>query len=135
MTPASAELTTISVSAPHSIGTQEIILLETLKSLLDVAMRSLSAGQALPLLDVSRQISVTAKNLTEVSLEMGRFGSTSEAQAKRRKLLDELGQQRAFCRAMLRRWRRSIALRQQLLGMACEPVPYTDALPCGQELR
>jgi hypothetical protein len=40
-----------------------------------------------------------------------------------------MSQQRAFCRAMLRRWRRSIALRQQLLALRSEPVPHTESLP------
>jgi len=39
-----------------------------------------------------------------------------------------IGQQRAFCRAMLRRWRRSLVLRRQLFGLQAEPVPYTESL-------
>ncbi len=107
---------------------REFILLETLKSLLDVAMRSLGGGEALPLLEVSRQINLTAQELTAFSLQIGRMPLTPEAQQRRRKLLAELSQQRAFCRAMLRRWRRSIAMRQQLLALRSEPVPYTECL-------
>jgi len=117
--------------APLSPMDQELVLLETLKSLLDEAMRSLSGGEALPLLEVSRQISVTAQGLTAFSLQMGCLPWTAEAQQHRRKLLAELSQQRAFCRAMLRRWRRSIVLRQQLLGLQDEPVPYTESLTTG----
>lgn len=110
---------------------QELVLLETLKSLLEEAMRSLSGGEALPLLEVSRQLSVTAQELSAFSLQMGSLPWSVEAQQSRRKLLAELGQQRAFCRAMLRRWRRSIVLRQQLLGLQDEPVPYTESLTTG----
>jgi hypothetical protein len=31
----------------------------------------------------------------------------------------------------LRRWRRSIVLRQQLLGLHAEPAPYTESLTMG----
>lgn len=117
--------------APLSPMDQELVLLETLKSLLDEAMRSLSGGEALPLLEVSRQISVTAHDLTAFSLQMAGLPWTAEAQQHRRKLLAELSQQRAFCRAMLRRWRRSIVLRQQLLGLQAEPAPYTESLTTG----
>jgi len=117
--------------APLSPMEQELVLLETMKALLEVAMRALSGGEALPLLEVSRQIGLTAQELTAFSLQMGRLPWTPEAQQQRRKLLLELSQQRAFCRAMLRRWRRSIALRQQLLGLQTEPVPYTESLPAG----
>jgi hypothetical protein len=32
---------------------------------------------------------------------------------------------------MLRRWRRSLVLRRQLLGLQAEPVPYTESLDAG----
>ena len=120
-------------TAPASLSPmdQELVLLETLKSLLEEAMRSLSGGEALPLLEVSRQINLTAQELTAFSLQMGRLPWTPEAQQQRRKLLAELGQQRSFCRAMLRRWRRAIVLRQQLLGLQDEPVLYTESLTLG----
>ena len=117
--------------SPLSPMDQELVLLETLKSLLEEAMRSLSGGEALPLLEVSRQINLTAQELTAFALQMGRLPWTPEAQQQRRKLLAELGQQRSFCRAMLRRWRRAIVLRQQLLGLQDEPAPYTESLTIG----
>ena len=107
---------------------QELVLLETMKTLLETAMRSLAGGEALPLLEVSRHIVQTAQELTEFSLRMGALPWSEEAQQQRRKLLAELCQQRAFCRAMLRRWRRSIALRQQLLRLQSEPLPYTESV-------
>lgn len=110
---------------------QELVLLETLKSLLDSASRSLSGGEALPLLEVSRQISTTAEELMALSFQLGHLPWTPEAQQRRRRVLAELGQQRAFCRAMLRRWHRSMMLRQQLLGLQSDPVPYTESLTSG----
>jgi hypothetical protein len=115
-------------SAPLSPNEQELVLLETMKSLLESAMHALSGGEALPLLEVSRQIGVTAQELTAFSLQIAGLPWTPEAQQQRRKLLAELSQQRAFCRAMLRRWRRSIALREQLLRLQTEPEPYTETL-------
>ena len=107
---------------------QELVLLETMKALLETATRSLAEGEALPLLEVSRHIGQTAQQLSEFSQRMGALPWSEEAQQQRRKLLAELCQQRAFCRAMLRRWRRSIALRQQLLRLQSEPLPYTESI-------
>ena len=115
---------------------EQLILLETLKGLLDAAVRSLSGGEALPLLELSRQITGAANDLMCLSLQVGHLPWTPEHQEQRRRLLVELSQQRAFCRAMLRRWRRSLALRQQLLGLrAAQDVPYTESLGGKLELR
>jgi hypothetical protein len=108
-----------------------VVLLETLKSLLETAIRSLSGGEAGALIEVSRQIRSTADEVMALSLQLGHLPWTPEAQQERRKLLEELGQQRAFCRAMLRRWRRSLVLRRQLLGLQAEPVPYTESMDAG----
>ena len=110
---------------------QELVLLETLKSLLEAAIRSLSGGDAEVLIEVSRQIRSTADEVIALEAQLGRLPGTPQAQQERRKLLAELGQQRAFCRAMLRRWRRSLVLRRQLFGLQAEPVPYTESLTAG----
>ena len=133
--PANGSLGTAALAAKLSPIEQELMLLETMKSLMDTATRSLSGGEAEPLLEVNRQVSQTAQDLTALSMQLGRLTWTPEAQEQRRKLLIELNHQRAFCRAMLRRWRRSIALRQQLLQMRGEPVPYTEALRTRLELK
>ena len=114
----------------RSPAEQEILLLETLKSLLESAMFSLSGGEAAALHQVSRQIISTANQVTALSVPMGRFPLTPEALRQRRKVLAELGQQRAFCRTLLRRWRRSLALRRHFLGLRVEtePLPYTESL-------
>lgn len=74
---------------PLSQMDRQLVLLETLKSLLDEAMRSLSGGEALPLLEVSRQINLTAQELTTLCLHLGCLPWTAEAQQRRRKLLAE----------------------------------------------
>jgi len=107
---------------------QQVFLLETLKTLLDGAIRCLSGGDALPLLEMSRQINSIAQELLALSLQLSCLPGSPEAQQRRRQLLAKLGEQRAFCRAMLRRWRRSLVLRQQLLGLRSEPALYTDSL-------
>jgi hypothetical protein len=108
-----------------------LVLLQTLKSLLERAMGSLSGGDAATLTEVSPQIRSAAEEAMALALQAGRLLWTPEAQPERRKLLRELGQQRAFCHAMLRRWRRSIVLRQQLLGLQAEPAPYSESLEVG----
>ncbi len=117
--------------ASTSAVDQELVLLETLKALLETAIRSLSGGEAGALMEVSRQIRSTADEVMALSLHLGRLPGTPEAQQQRRKLLEELGRQRAFCRAMLRRWRRSLVLRRQLLCLQAEPVPYTESIDAG----
>ena len=115
-------------SVPVPPEVQELVLLETLKALLTAAIRSLSRGEPANLAEVSRDINATADHVMATSLNLGRFPLTPEAQQQRQKLLAELRQQRSFCRAMLRRWRRSILLRQQLLDLATEPAIYTESL-------
>ncbi len=99
--------------------------------MLESAIRLLSGGEAGPLIEVSGQIRSTAEEVMALSLQLGHLPSNPETQQQRQKLLTELGQQRAFCRAMLRRWRRSIVLRQQLLGRQTESLPYTESLETG----
>jgi len=117
-----------SPSCPVPPEVQELVSLETLKELLTVATCLLNAGEAADLAEVSRHINATADEVMSTSLNLGRLPLTPEAQQQRQELLAELRQQRSFCRAMLRRWRRSILLRQQLLDLAAEPVTYTECL-------
>ena len=120
-------MTSHNSSLPSHID-QELLLLETLKELLTVAMRSLSGGEAGNLMEASRHISSTADDLMALARHLlGHLPLTPDEQQQRRKLLAELGQQRSFCRTMLRRWRRPIFLRQQLLALPSEPETYTDS--------
>ncbi|HEY5177551.1 MAG TPA: hypothetical protein VII95_18490 [Terriglobales bacterium] len=120
-------MTSHNSSLPTHID-QELLLLETLKELLTVAMRSLSGGEAGNLVEASRQISSTADDLMALASRLGHLPLTPEEQQQRRKLLAELGQQRSFCRTMLRRWRRPIFLRQQLLALHDEPETCADSM-------
>jgi hypothetical protein len=120
-------VTSAGASSPEQVA-RELLLLESLRSLLAATTGSLCSGDALPLLETSRQIHCVTGELIALSVQLSRTCSSSDQQQQRRKLILELGQQRAFCRAMLRRWRRSIALRSQLLDMRGEPVPYTESL-------
>ena len=107
---------------------QEVVLLETLKELLTATIRSLSRGESAELAELSHSISATADDVAATELNLCRLPLTPAAQQQRQKLLAELRQQRSFCRAMLRRWRRSILLRQQLLDLATEPAIYSEPL-------
>lgn len=107
---------------------QELVLLETLKELLTSAIRCLSGGEAGSLVETSRQISATAGDLMALAGQLGHLPLTAEEQQRRRKLLAELSQQRSFCRAMLRRWRRSLLLRRELLAVQTEPETYAEPM-------
>jgi hypothetical protein len=117
-----------SPSRPFPPEMQEVVLLETLKELLTATIRSLSRGEPAELADLGRSISATADEVTATELTLCRSPLTAAAQQQRQKLLAELRQQRSFCRAMLRRWRRSIVLRQQLLDLATGTATYSEAL-------
>jgi hypothetical protein len=104
------------------------MLLETLKGLLTAAMHSLSGGDAGNLLETSRQISSTAEDLMALARHLGHLPSSPEEQQQRRKMLAQLSQQRSYCRAMLRRWRRSILLRRQLPALHGEPDTYAEPI-------
>jgi uncharacterized membrane protein YccC len=124
-------LTSDIASVTHPLPSQiddELVLLETLKELLTAAMRSLSGGEAGSLMETSRQISSTANNLMSLANQVGNLPSTAEEQQRRGKLLAELSQQRSFCRSMLRRWRRSVLLRRQLLALQSEPDNYNESI-------
>lgn len=122
----STSIASANVTVPTEV--QEMVLLETLRTLLTAAIRSLSRGEPANLVDVSRDINAIAGDVMAASLNLSRSPLTPEAQQQRQKLLAELRRQRSFCHAMLRRWRRSILLRQQLLDLATEPATYTEAL-------
>ncbi len=117
----------VNSSFPSQID-RELVLLETLKELLTVAMHSLSGGEAGSLTETSRQISSTANDLMTLANQAGNLPATPEDQQQRRKLLAELSQQRSYCRAMLRRWRRSLLLRRQLLALHGEPDTYGESI-------
>jgi len=117
-----------SASVPVSPEVRELVLLETLKALLSAATRALSRGDPAALAEVSRDIHSTAADITAASLSLARLQLTPESQRRRRKLLTEMCQQGSFCWAMLRRWRRSILLRRQLLDLATEPTIYSESL-------
>jgi hypothetical protein len=130
------------MTSPHEVLNQlspafdrERSLLESLRSLLDQAALSLNDGEALSLMATSQQIHAAAGELSVLSLHLARLPLSPERQRERRHLLTEIAQRSAFCRAVLRRWRRSLALRQQLLQLRTgQPFLYTDSLRAAQEL-
>lgn len=117
-----------SASGALSPEIEEVVLLETLKELLATTIRSLSNGETGDLVEVSRSIKTTAEEVAASKFNLCRLPQTPVAQKQRQRLLDELRQQSSFCRAMLRRWRRSILLRQQLLDLTSGGSSYCEAL-------
>jgi len=122
----SAKISTASVPVPPEIP--EAVLLQTLRTLLSTAIGALSRGDPAHLAEVSHAINGIAADVLAISLNRGCLPLTPEAQQQRQHVFAELRQQRSLCRAMLRRWRRSILFRQQLLNFATEPAIYTDSL-------
>jgi len=112
--------------APLPAEVQQLVLLETLRELLTAAIRSLSRGEPGELAATSRDINATAGEVLAASRELGRLPLTPEARQRRQSLLAELRRQRSFCRAMLRRWRRSILAHQQLLDLATGTATYGE---------
>lgn len=122
----SVKIESVSVVVPPQIP--ELVSLQTLRTLLSAAIGALSRGDPAHLAEVSHAINGIATDALVTSLHRSCLPLTPEAQERRQKLLAELSQQRSFCRAMLRRWRRSILLRQQLLDLATAPTIYSDSL-------
>jgi hypothetical protein len=113
---------------------QEFQLLQNLDALLVTVTQSLGCGEPQTVPEISGLISLTARELTALSRQVACCPENAEAQVKRRQLLLDIRKQAAFCRAILRRWRRSIMVRQQLLEMRSEPLAYPAGLNPLQEL-
>lgn len=123
-----------STTATSSAAEQEWILLESLDALLADAVQALGSGEAQSVEQLGQQIQLTAQDLAALSLQIARAPQNGEAQLKRRQLLLNVRRQNDFCRAILRRWRRSLMLRQQLLEMAAPPAYYAEPFSSAQEL-
>ena len=117
-----------SASLPLPLEIPELVLPQILRTLLSTAIRALSRGDPAHLAEVSHAINGIATDILATSPNGGCFPLTPDAQQQRQQVLDELRQQSSFCCAMLRRWRRSILLRRQLLDLATAPTIYTDSL-------
>lgn len=120
---------TLQMDSVASPAAREFALLEALNGLLNLTIDSLSQGAAGDLLQVSRRIEGNAAELSAALMQLSGAKLTLQAQQERRRLVAGLREQRCLCRALLRRWRRSITLRQQLLGVAGDS-PYTESRWC-----
>lgn len=120
---------TLQMDSVASPAAREFALLEALNGLLNLTIDSLSQGAAGDLLQVSRRIEGNAAELSAALMQLSGAKLTLQAQQERRRLVAGLREQRCLCRALLRRWRRSITLRQQLLGVGGDS-PYTESLWC-----
>ena len=74
-----------SASVPVSPEVQELVLLETLKALLTAVIRSLSHGDAVNLVEVSKRLQVTAEDVLTASRTLARVELPPEVQRQRRK--------------------------------------------------
>ena len=120
---------------PPVSGLSDVEWLDHLREVLQAALESLNRGDPEVLITSSWQIALQLQQSAAPSFEWARMPISSEAQRRRRELLGELREQSAFCRAMLRRWRRSILLRKQLLALEGEPAFYTEAVGGEAPLR
>lgn len=83
-------MTSHNSSLPTHID-QELLLLETLKELLTVAMRSLSGGEAGNLMEASRHISSTADDLMALARHLGHLPLTPDEQQQRPQAAGRVG--------------------------------------------
>jgi hypothetical protein len=120
--------------APPPQSCQGLTALSALTALLDTAMDSLSQGDAVALLEVSPDITRAVQRILADGLGSFSCLATEGSEQERRQFLQRLSQQRLFCRAMLRRWRRSLAIREQLLEMRAEPLIYRQSMKNDMEL-
>ncbi|HLY64784.1 MAG TPA: hypothetical protein VKU60_04540 [Chloroflexota bacterium] len=107
---------------------QELAALRLLANLLDNAVMALSNADVSGVLETSRNINFHVGELLAMYLQLGYCPATEQTQQQRRRVLVSLGRQLLFCRALLRRWRRSLTLRRQLQEFPDGQGPYTETL-------
>ncbi|HTV65678.1 MAG TPA: hypothetical protein VMD98_08740 [Bryocella sp.] len=106
----------------------QLSALRALYTQLNEAAEWLEEGNAPMLTTMGQSISVAADGLRSLWLQVGVAGLSPEAEAERRRILALIAERRRFCRSMLRRWRRLVLLRRQLLGLESNRVGYGDLL-------
>jgi hypothetical protein len=108
----------------------ELVRLEELNGLMDAVCRLLSGDRAEELPEVSCQVERSALEVAALLLRARDIPVSPEIEVERRKQFSALRERRSFCRAMLRRWRRAIKLRQQLLRWSGDPMAYDELVGC-----
>jgi hypothetical protein len=116
------------VSAAPPAADQQLSALQAVCALLNRAAEALKEGDARVLSDVGPGLAATADGVGSLWLQAGIAGMAPGAEAERRRLLISIAEQRRFCKSMLRRWRRFIVLRQQVLGLQPNPFSYGETL-------
>ena len=104
--------------------------LDSLRLLLVRAGEALGTGDALQVQQACNELASRAVNLRPAFAELfppRPGGLPVESEQQRRRLFQPLLEARAFYRAALRRWRRSLALRRALLEMQNATAGYEEA--------
>lgn len=118
---------------PGSDVAQQGFCVERLKELLDLAAQLLASGDAERLPDICKQITLEVQGLATSNTFRPDLQLNRNV-ADRAKMLLEMNRQLCFCRAMLRRWKRSLVLRQQLLVMRNQAEYYIPHIASGLEI-
>jgi hypothetical protein len=113
----------------------EVACLARLDAVLKAMEQLLSAGKAEELPEVCGEAASIARAMSNLYSQSPLVGSLAEDAEQRKTLLAEIRRKRAFCSAVLRRWRRRVALQREVLSMAGEPATYTPTLLPATELR
>lgn len=116
------------VSAAVRDPDQQLSALRALCALLEQTADALKAGDARVLSEIGPSLASTADGLRSLWLEVGIGGLRHDMEAERRRLLTSIAERRRFSKSMLRRWRRFILLRRQILGLESNRVSYGEWL-------
>jgi hypothetical protein len=109
--------------------------LSRLSLLLEKLTQSLASGNAGEVPQVCEQVILLANQVTGVCLQGLTLSRTEIDALPRRKLLEQMRRKSVLCSAMLRRWRRRMAVQQQSMRMDAELKLYTETLTGGVDAR
>jgi hypothetical protein len=116
-------------------GDRELAGLARLDAVLKLIEQSLSAGKVEGLPEICREAASIANDMSSLYAQSPLLASLAEDGERRKTLLSEIRRKHGFCVAVLRRWRRMLALRREVLNLAGEQVTYTPILMAAAELR
>ena len=106
-------------------GASDILILENLQKMLTAASKCLADGELAALPEICHQITSAAGELLALNPQLVDPAHGNHLR-QRRKLLLDTARRRAFCQALLGRWRRSLLIRKHLLRIRSGNGPSAD---------
>ncbi len=124
----------MALSADLAADGSELAQLVRLGAVLKSLEQLLAAGKAEETPQVCREAVAIAQELSNL-YSQSLIGSLIQDAERRKTALREVRRGHALCGALLRRWRRTVALRRQALNMFGESGTYTPVLIPVPELK